>query len=184
MSQALCVAHILREPENRVECDEHWAADLAIVLRDAVHRYNKADGQPLPPYVIDLIATAHDRHVVDGIAYHDALPPLVSSGRRGRRKRRPGHNLVLRPCDHRDSVLMFTVDPRVPPANNLAEQGARPEKVRQKISGSFRSRSGATNRAVIRTVRATARKQGWNMLDTLRRSPHELSAALVANAQR
>ena len=79
---------------------------------------------------------------------------------------------------------MFTVDPRVPPTNNVAEQGVRPEKVQQKISGSFRSRSGATNRTIIRTVLATARKQGWNMLDTLRRSPHELSAALVTDVLR
>ncbi len=185
VQHALCAAHILRELENRVECDdEHWAADLAAVLRDAIHRYNQADGQPLPPYVIDLIGQAYDRHGTEGIAYHDALPPLVSTGRRGRRKRRPGHNRVLRLRDHRDSVLMFTVNPEVPPTNNLAEQGVRPEKVQQKISGSFRSRSGATNRTIIRTVLATARKQGWNMLDTLRRSPHELSAALVTDINR
>ncbi len=185
VQHALCAAHILRELENRVECDdEHWAADLAAVFRDAIHRYNQADGQPLPPDVIDLIGQAYDRHVTAGLRYHESLPPLVSTGRRGRRKRRPGHNLVLRLRDHRDSVLMFTMDPRVPPTNNLAEQGVRPEKVQQKISGSFRSRSGATNRTIIRTVLATARKQGWNMLDTLRRSPHELSAALVTDVQK
>ncbi|MCY4301691.1 MAG: transposase, partial [Aestuariivita sp.] len=157
------------------------AADLAIVLRDAIHRCNPADGPPLPPYVIDLIGTAYDRHGTEGIAYHDALPPLVSTGRR---KRRLGHNHVLRLRDHRDSVLMVTMDPRVPATNNLAEQGVRPEKVQQKISGRFRSRSGATNRTIIRTVLATARKQGWNRLDTLRRSPHALSAALVTDVQR
>jgi len=79
---------------------------------------------------------------------------------------------------------MFTVDPRVPPTNNLVEPGVRPEKVQPKISGRFRSRSGATHRTVIRTVLGTARKQGWNRLDTLRRSPHELSAALVTDVQR
>ncbi|MCY4304061.1 MAG: transposase, partial [Aestuariivita sp.] len=49
VQHALCVAHILRELENRVEGDdETWAKDLAAVLRDAIHRYHKADGQPLP----------------------------------------------------------------------------------------------------------------------------------------
>ena len=172
MQHALCVAHLLRELENRVEGDdETWAKDLAAVLRDAIHRYHKADGQPLPPSVIDLIATAYDRHVAEGLAHHEALPPLFSKRRRGRKKRRPGHHLVLRLRDHRDSVLMFTTHPDVPPANNLAEQGVRPEKIQQKISDSFRSRSGATNCTIIRTVLATARKQGWNMLDTLCRSP-------------
>ncbi len=87
----------------------------------------------------------------------------------------PGHNLALRRRDHRHSVLRFTRDSRIPPTNKLAEPGVRPEKVQQKIAGSCRSRAGATNRTIIRTVLATARKQGWNMLDTLRRSPHELS---------
>ncbi len=78
---------------------------------------------------------------------------------------------------------MFTVDPRVPPTNNLAEPGVRPEKVQPKIAGSCRSRAGATNRTIIRTVLATARKLGWNLLDTLRRSPSKLSAALVTDVQ-
>ncbi|MCY4302580.1 MAG: transposase [Aestuariivita sp.] len=85
--------------------------------------------------------------------------------------------------DHRDAVLRFTVNPEVPPTNNLAEQGVRPEKVQQKISGRFRSRSGATNRTIIRTVLGTARKQGWNRLDTLRRSPHELSVGCTRHGR-
>jgi len=81
-------------------------------------------------------------------------------------------------------VLKVTVDPRVPATNNLVEPGVRPEKVQPKISGRFRSRSGATNRTIIRTVLGTARKQGWNRLDTLRHSLHELSAARVTDVQR
>jgi transposase len=48
-------------------------------------------------------------------------------------------------------------------------------KLRQKISGGFRSRSGAEAFAVLRTVLSTARKQGWDILDTLTQPP----AALV-----
>ncbi len=152
--------------------------------RDAVHRYHKAAGQPLPPYVIDLIGTGYNRQVAAGLRYHASLPPLASSGRRGRRKRRPGHNLAIQRRDHRGSVLRVTEDPRVPPTNNLAEPGVRPEKMPQMIFGNCRSRSSATNRTIIWMVLATARKQGWNTLDTLSLSPPELSAALVNDAQR
>ena len=40
-------------------------------------------------------------------------------------------------------------------------------KLRQKISGGFRSERGACNFARMRAVIATARKQGWNVLQTL-----------------
>ena len=40
-------------------------------------------------------------------------------------------------------------------------------KLRQKISGGFRSMQGACDFASLRSVIATARKQGWNVLETL-----------------
>ena len=55
------------------------------------------------------------------------------------------------------------------------------EKVQQKISGSFHSRPGAISRTIIRTVLATARKQNWNILETLRASPEDLVERLVVD---
>jgi transposase len=40
-------------------------------------------------------------------------------------------------------------------------------KVRQKISGGFRSQEGARDFAVIRSLISTARKQGWNVIHAL-----------------
>ena len=40
-------------------------------------------------------------------------------------------------------------------------------KLRQKISDSFRSEQGIRDFAALRAVIATARKQGWNTVDTL-----------------
>jgi transposase len=75
-------------------------------------------------------------------------------------------------------VLRFLTDPRVPFTNNLAEQDGRMMKVQQKISGGFRSEAGAKDFAVIRSLLSTARKQGWNMLQTLSGDPQQLVAAL------
>ena len=69
-------------------------------------------------------------------------------------------------------------DPRVPFTNNLAEPDGRMMKLRQKISGGFRSEDGAKDFAVIRSVLSTARKQGWNMLRTLNGEPVRLVAGL------
>ena len=73
-------------------------------------------------------------------------------------------------------MLRFLSDPAVPFTNNLAEQDGRMMKLRQKISGGFRSEDGAKDFAVIRSMLSTARKQGWNILRTLTGDPVRLIA--------
>ena len=75
-------------------------------------------------------------------------------------------------------MLRFLTDPRVPFTNNLAERDGRMMKLRQKISGGFRSEQGAEDFAVIRSLLSTARKQGWGPLQTLTSDPTELIAKL------
>jgi transposase len=60
----------------------------------------------------------------------------------------------------------------------MPEQDGRMMKLRQKISGGFRSQEGAKDFAIIRSVLSTARKQGWNMLQTLTSEPASLLAAI------
>ena len=94
------------------------------------------------------------------------MPPL-QSGKRGRKKRRIGHNLALRLQKYKEGCLRFLTDLRTPFSNNEAERDLRMGKLRQKISGGFRSMQGACDFANLRSVIATARKQGWNVLETL-----------------
>ena len=75
--------------------------------------------------------------------------------------------------------LRFLTDPRVPFTNNQAERDLRMAKLRQKISGGFRSVHGAYDFAILRAVIATARKQRWNVLQTLAHpDPMQLSTLL------
>src|SRR5579862_1044514 len=85
-----------------------------------------------------------------------------------------GHNLLLRLSTRRLDVLRFLTDPSVPFTNNLAERDGRMMKLRQKISGGFRSEQGAVDFAVIRSLISTARKQGWDLLETLTANPAKL----------
>ena len=98
--------------------------------------------------------------------------------RRGRAPHRVGHNLLFRLRDRRADVLRFLYDPTVPFTNNLAEQDGRMMKVKQKISGGFRSDEGAEDFGIIRTMLSTARKQGWNLLQALIGNPETLIAKL------
>jgi transposase len=104
------------------------------------------------------------------------MPPLARSGpkHRGRQPRRTGHNLLLRLSTRKGDLLRFLTDPAVPFTNNLAEQAVRMMKLRQKISGGFRSQEGAGDFAVIRSFIATAKKQGWNLIQALTRDPKDL----------
>ncbi|MCY4589483.1 MAG: transposase, partial [Alphaproteobacteria bacterium] len=112
------------------------------------------------------ISRAWDRILEHAIASHEEMPPL-RTGKRGRQKRRIGHNLALRLQKYKQGCLRFLTDPRTPFSNNEAERDLRMGKLRQKISGGFRSMQGARDFANLRSVIATARKQRWNVLETL-----------------
>ncbi len=105
--------------------------------------------------------------VAKGIEYHQSLPPLLQKSHRGRKKRRVGHNLLLRLRDYAEDTLPFLESPDVPFTNNQAERDIRMMKCRTKISGGFRSWQGAENFAIIRSLISTARKQGRNILEVL-----------------
>src|SRR6478609_4812904 len=182
---ALCNAHHLRELKALVEIEkEDWARRMQRLLRRACHATNLARdrGVPLKPSLIACIERCYDALLAEGLAFHAAQPALVSAAvaarHRGRPARRVGHNLLLRLSTRKQDVLRFLTDPGVPFSNNLVEQDGRMMKLRQKISGGFRSMEGAMEFAVVRSLLSTARKQGWDILQTLNANPDSLIANL------
>lgn len=182
---ALCNAHHLRELKALIDIEkEEWARQMQLLLRRACHAANlaRARGVLPKPRFVARIKRRYDAILAEGLAFHQAQPPLVrvdeTIKRRGRPPRRTGHNLLAR-LDHRkEDVLRFLDDPTVPFTNNQAERDARMMKVKQKICGGFRSTTGAEDFAIIRSVFSTARKQGWNILQTLAQNPAKLIDAI------
>ncbi len=183
---ALCNAHHLRELKALVEIErEDWAKQMQRLLRLACHAANlaRARGTPIPAARIAVFERIYDRIVSAGMDFHAAQPVLAaacSPSKRGRKPRRVGHNLLLRLRDRKQDVLRFLSNPAVPFTNNLAERDARMMKLRQKISGGFRSTEGAEDFTVLRSLISTAKKQGWDVIHTLNQSPDALTALLQA----
>ena len=185
VQHALCNAHHLRELQALIEIEkEPWAKSMKEILLNAktlAENMYSWGGQKNEP-AITAVFKQYDANLVEAIAYHEALPALSSSQtgkkRRGRPKRRTGHNLALRLQNFKTEVLRFLVNPNVPFTNNEAERDLRMGKVRQKVSGCFRTLRGAEVFCILRTIVNTARKQGWSIIETLLKPPDELIAAL------
>ena len=170
---ALCNAHHLRELTYLLEEQgQAWAGDMIEVLTHASHtdNVNCAEGQSP-----DYNSQKHQTQVRDLRHLYDAIlaqaqgdnPRALSSGKRGRPKQSKATNLIGRLRDYSDDVWRFMTQASVPFTNNLAEQAVRMPKVKQKVSGCFRTLEGAQAYCVIRSYCATLHKQGANIFEAL-----------------
>ena len=180
-AHALCGAHHLRELKAIEEIEkEPWACAMSVLLNSANQLKSAAQGRgetELHASVHHAILTKYMAILTEGLAFHERQDPLARRpGARGRKAKRPGHNLLVRLRDYRDDVLRFLTDFTVPFTKNQAEQDLRIMKLRMKISGTFRTLEGAQVFADIRSIISTVRKHGDNISETLALSPKQIIA--------
>lgn len=168
VKHALCNQHHLRELTALIEHEkEAWARKMRRLLRSMLRYRHYYGDNPVPDCVLSRLGNLYDRIVAEGFVYHEKnLLPAVKK-RQGRVPNRTGHNFLIRLRDYRKDVLRFLYDPEIPFTNNLAERDLRMMKCKQKISGGFRAQQGADIFARIRGFISTARKQGWNVFDSI-----------------
>jgi transposase len=166
---SFCNAHHLRELQFITEqYQQSWAEELAHLLRKILA---EVDATPAPMMSLPSDRLAHyeaqyDQLIAKGLAANP--PPDVSPlKKRGRPKQSAPKNLLDRLLTHKSGVLAFMYDFRIPFDNNLAERDVRMVKVKQKVSGTFRTQQGADTFCSIRSYISSARKQQHNAIDAM-----------------
>lgn len=164
----LCNAHHLRDLIFvHEQYEQDWAEDMIQCLLDIKKEVDQARlcKDELDSDQTNEFEGRFDKIIAEGFKLNP--PPPKEPGKRGRVKQSPPKNLLDRLEEHKQEVLAFMYDFDVPFDNNLAERDVRMMKLRQKISGTFRTAGGADVFCSIRGYISTARKNGYHVLDAL-----------------
>lgn len=152
-NRQLCLAHITRELTLFIEKDEsQWAGQIRDILSSAMELKKRMKD-------IDYHQCAERNEI---IGWFDRL---VSQSVNHETKKE--HALQKRLMRYKHELFTFLFEPEVPPDNNASERAIRNIKVKQKVSGEFRSDRGADIFAIIRSIVDTLLKKGGEPLPML-----------------
>jgi transposase len=169
-AHALCNAHLMRECQGIVDYDKHeWATQMKALLRRSwtLAKAARTAGTPLSDEVLAEIDRQYDDILALGKTewVNDKVPE--KTGPAGRKCKSKAANLGERFACHKASILRFLYDARIPFDNNQAERDIRMSKVKQKISGCFRTAVGGQQFASIRGLISTLLKQSLPLHESL-----------------
>lgn len=160
----LCGSHLLRELTFAVESNSYsWAANIKRLLQKTCKNVSVSKTKTLTAKEYANLQKRYRNIITRG---EKELPPIPekSNGKRGKIAKSDAHNLWERLKEHESSVLLFARDPYVSFTNNRAEQDLRMSKVKQKISGCFRSFKHAAAYCRISSYLQTMGNKGYNPL--------------------
>lgn len=162
VDHALCNAHLLRELVGwrDLDPDRHSWADDAIGLLVEAHQATLtavAEGRTALP--VGDLAGYQRRWAAVITAGHTARPPGTG--------RNPIRALLNRMHGCVTEIWRFAHDFAVPFDNNQAERDIRMAKVQLKVSGCWRTTTGADHWLRVRSYISTAMKNSLNVLQTL-----------------
>jgi transposase len=162
---ALCNAHHVRELRAIAEAgNDAWPQQMIDMLYRANVEVDAAVERRLPQKRIVALRTKYRSILTAGELLN---PPAPCSGQRGRTRQSEATNLLARLREYENDVLRFTFNSDAPFTNNIAEQAIRMCKVKQKVSGCFRTLAGAAAFCTIRSYLATLHKQNFNLYHSL-----------------
>jgi transposase len=160
----LCGSHLLRELTFVVESNGYpWAKNLKRLLKAARAKVAERESKQLSEAEYKRLRKRYRSILSQGAKQLPPLPPR-KKGSRGRVAKSDAHNLWERFVQYEDAVLLFAKLPHVPFTNNRAERDLRMSKVKQKVSGCFRTREYAEAYCRISSYLQTMANRGYNPL--------------------
>ena len=148
----ICTAHLLRELNYINELYKYkctWATAFKSLLQDAICL--KKELTTADYYYTNIKRQALFKRLEEGLLY-----PVNEL-----------HTKSKKLLAKRESILYFLLQSNVAPDNNGSERAIRNIKVKQKISGQFKTLQSANTFAIIRSVIDTTIKNGKNVLNAL-----------------
>lgn len=171
ITHAVCNAHLLRELTGveQYSPEHQWAPGFKALLRSMKKARDKAVAKgktELSYYYLHKFDMEYDR-LMKMANEECPLPPDPSQKKKGRKKKGKERSLIERLMALKASVCLFIRDFNVPFDNNQAERDVRNVKTKTKVSGCFRTESGAQDYLDVMSYISTGRKHGVSAYDAL-----------------
>ena len=150
LNNQVCLAHLLRNLEylNDIDKEQSWAGEVQALLREAIHQRNEKPTE-----------------AISAQGWLERLDKLLKTNLDNLRKEFNELKRGIIKC--RDYIFNFLENPAIPSDNNASERGIRKLKIKQKISGTFRSDTGADAFHAIHSIADTAWKNNQSPLDAI-----------------
>lgn len=181
-THGICCAHLQRELVYAEEqMKQSWAKPLYDLLGEMLHRRKELEALGIKGFSWEewsRFSARYDSLIQQGFCENPA--PEKSKRKRGR----PGKGKIIclleRFRDYKADILRFATDWRVPFTNNEAERSIRFSKVKQKVSGCFRTEDGAKDYMQIMSYISSCRKHGIGYFKAVRTALAGNALALVS----
>ena len=175
----LCGSHLLRELTFVVEAHAHpWAVNMKRLLQQTCALVAQRESKHLSDSEYMNLRKRYRNILTRAEKQLPPLPPR-QNGKRGPVAKSDAHNLWERLKRHEQAVLLFAKLSHVPFTNNRAERDLRMSKVKQKVSGCFRTPQYAEAYCRISSYLQTMASRGYNPLVAIQMA---LSGQIYAQA--
>ena len=164
---ALCGSHLLRNLAFIEDAHGHaWAKRMGTLLLTTCRKVREQKNKALSESDYKAVRTRY-RTLLTHAKRELPTPPTRITGQRGRLAKSDAENLHEALVTYETETLRFARDPDVPFTNNRAERDIRMAKVKQKVSGCFRTARYADTYCRISSYLQSMARQGYNPLTAI-----------------